>query len=67
MTELEKALSGEQFSRRDAEVVAFQSRVKDLCFEFNTTIPSSPRRGEILKELVTDTTNMSSWSRVFSV
>ena len=53
MTELEKALSGEQFSRRDAEVVAFQSRVKDLCFEFNTTIPSSPRRSEILKELVT--------------
>ena len=53
MTELEKALSGEQFSRRDAEVVAFQNRVKDLCFEFNSTIPSSPRREEILKELVT--------------
>ena len=35
MTELEKALSGEQFSRRDPEVVAFQKRVKDLCFEFN--------------------------------
>ena len=52
MTELEKALSGEQFSRRDPEVVAFQNRVKDLCFEFNNTIPSSPRRGEILSELV---------------
>ena len=52
MTELEKALSGEQFSRRDAEVVAFQNRVKDLCFEFNYTIPSSPRRREILSELV---------------
>ena len=52
MTELEKALSGEQFSRRDAEVVAFQNRVKDLCFEFNHTIPSSPRRREILSELV---------------
>ena len=27
MTELEKALSGEQFSLRDPEVVAFQSKV----------------------------------------
>ena len=52
MTELEKALSGEQFSRRDAEVVAFQNRVKDLCFEFNHTIPASPRRRAILSELV---------------
>ena len=52
MTELEKALSGEQFSRRDPEVVAFQSKVKDLCFEFNNSVPSSPRRNEILSELV---------------
>ena len=52
MTELEKALSGEQFSRRDSEVIAFQNKVKDLCFEFNNTIPSSPRRKEILSELV---------------
>ena len=41
MTELEKALSGEQFNRRDAEVIAFQNRVKDMCFEFNHTLPSS--------------------------
>ena len=41
MTELEKALSGEQFNRRYAEVIAFQNRVKDMCFEFNHTLPSS--------------------------
>ncbi len=52
MTELEKALSGEQFSRRDQEVIAFQNKVKDLCYEFNNTVPSSPRRKEILSELV---------------
>ena len=52
MTELEKALSGEQFSRRDPEVIAFQNKVKDLCYEFNNTVPSSPRRKEILSELV---------------
>lgn len=52
MTELEKALCGEQFSRRDPEVIAFQNRIKDLCFEFNGTAPSSPRRREILSDLV---------------
>ena len=39
MTELEKALCGEQFSRRDPEVIAFQNRVKDLCFEFTAQPP----------------------------
>lgn len=52
MTELEKALAGEAFDRRDAEIRTFQSNVKDLCFEFNHTKPSDPRRTEIIKELV---------------
>ena len=37
MTELEKALSGKPFDRRAEDVRAFQSNVKDLCFEFNQT------------------------------
>ena len=53
MTELEKALNGEQFSRRDAEVAAHMAKVKDLCFEFNTTKPSDPRRTKIIRDLVT--------------
>ena len=52
MTELEKALAGEAFDRRNAEVRAFQSGVKDLCFEFNHARPFDPRRTEIVKELV---------------
>lgn len=52
MTELEKALSGEAFDRRNPEIREFQSNVKDLCFEFNHTKPSDPRRSEIIKELV---------------
>ena len=39
MTELEKALSGKPFDRRAEDVRAFQSNVKDLCFEFNQTKP----------------------------
>lgn len=53
MTEIEKALSGKAFDRRAEDIRAFQSKVKDLCFEFNHTIPSNPRRAEIIKELVT--------------
>ncbi|MDE6407022.1 MAG: hypothetical protein K2K48_06290 [Anaeroplasmataceae bacterium] len=52
-TELEKALSGEQFSRRDAGVVHFQMKVKELLYEFNHTNPLDSRRTEIIKELVT--------------
>ena len=53
MTELEKALSGEQFNRRDAEVVAFQMKVKELLYEFNHAKPSDPKRAELINELVT--------------
>ncbi len=52
-TELEKALSGEQFSRRDAGVAEFQMKVKELLYEFNHAKPADPRRTEIIKELVT--------------
>ena len=52
MTELEKALSGNAFDRRDPEVRTFQARVKDLCFEFNHTRPSDSRRAELIAELV---------------
>ena len=52
MTDLEKALSGEQFSRRDGEVRAFQAKVKDLLWEFNSLKPSDVKRTEIIKELV---------------
>lgn len=52
MTELQKALNGKPFDRRDAEIRAFQSKVKDLCFEFNHTKPSDEKRTELLKELV---------------
>lgn len=53
MTELEKALAGEEFDRRAEDIRIFQGKVKDLCFEFNHTKPSDPRRSEIIKELVT--------------
>lgn len=53
MTELEKAFAGEQFSRRDEEVSRHMAKVKDLCFEFNNTKPSDPKRNEIINELVT--------------
>lgn len=53
MTELEKALSGKSFDRRAKDVCIFQSKVKDMCFEFNHTKPSDPKRTEIIKELVT--------------
>lgn len=53
MTELEKALSGKQFDRRDEEIRNFQSKVKDLCFDFNHTKPSDSKRTEIIKNLVT--------------
>ena len=49
MTELQKALSGEQFNRRDEEVRNFQSKVKDLCFDFNHTGPSESKRNYIIK------------------
>ncbi|MDE7395257.1 MAG: sugar O-acetyltransferase [Clostridiales bacterium] len=52
-TELEKALSGESFSRRDAEVIAFQTNVKELLYDFNHARPSDPKRAEIVRELVT--------------
>ena len=42
MTELEKALSGEAFDRRDPEIRQLQSNVKDLCFEFNQKIRAIP-------------------------
>ena len=53
MTELEKAFSGKKYDRRAPEIVEFQNKVKDLCFEFNHTKPSDPRRSEILTDLVT--------------
>ncbi len=53
MTELEKALSGESFSRRDQEVIAFQMKVKELLYELNHTRPNDLKRTEIIKELVT--------------
>ncbi|MFR0540249.1 sugar O-acetyltransferase [Lactobacillus delbrueckii] len=53
MTELEKALAGEQFDRRAVDVREFQSHVKDLCFDFNNTRPSDPKRAKIVEELVT--------------
>ena len=53
MTELEKAFAGEQFSSRDEEVARHMAKVKDLCFEFNHTKPSDPKRNEIIRELVT--------------
>jgi len=53
MTELEKALSGKQFDRRDEEIRNFQSKVKDLCFDFNHTKPSDSKRTDIIKNLVT--------------
>ncbi len=53
MTELEKALSGEQFDRRDKEVFLFQSKVKDMLHELHFLKPSDPKRTEIIKELVT--------------
>lgn len=52
MTELEKAFAGKQFSRRDEEVSRHMAKVKDLCFEFNNTKPSDPKK-EIINELVT--------------
>ncbi len=53
MTELEKALAGEAFSRRDPEVAAFQMKVKEMLYEFNSLKPSDPQRTEIIKNLVT--------------
>ncbi|MBQ6322604.1 MAG: hypothetical protein IJI24_07000 [Lachnospiraceae bacterium] len=53
MTELEKAFSGEQFNSLAEDVCAFQMKVKDLCFEFNHTLPSDKRRNDIIRELVT--------------
>lgn len=53
MTELEKALAGLPFDRRDMQVAAFQARVKELCFKLNHTHPSDGERAKIIDELVT--------------
>ena len=53
MTELEKALSGESFNRRDPEVFAFQAKVKEMIYDFNHARPNDSKRTEIIKELVT--------------
>jgi maltose O-acetyltransferase len=52
MSELEKALSGEQYDSRDAEVISFQESVKLACWEFNHAAPNDPRRNEIISRLV---------------
>lgn len=52
MTELEKAFTGENFNRRDPEVVAFQGNVKERLYDFNHARPNDPIRAEIIKELV---------------
>lgn len=48
MTELEKALSGEAFDRRDPEIRQFQSNVKDLCFEFNQNNQGCPHSSQCI-------------------
>lgn len=53
MTELEKALNGEDYNTRDGEVVRFQARVKNLCHEFNSLMPDDQKRNDIISELVT--------------
>lgn len=53
MSELEKALAGLPFSRRDSEVNAFQTNTKRLCQKFNSMDPADPARAEILAELIT--------------
>ena len=53
MTELEKALNGEDYNTRDGEVVQFQARVKNLCHEFNALMPDDPKRNDIISNLVT--------------
>lgn len=52
MTELDKALAGEPFDRRDKDVYLFQSKVKDMLYELNNLKPSDPKRTDIIKELV---------------
>lgn len=53
MTELEKALNGEDFNSRDPEIQQFQNRVKEMWHEYNHLSPNDPKKKEILKELVT--------------
>lgn len=53
MTELEKALNGEDFNSRDPEIQQFQNQVKEMWHEYNHLSPNDPKKKEILKELVT--------------
>ena len=50
MTELEKALSGEQFDRRDKEIYLFQSKVKDMLYEFHHLKPTDPIKEQKLSK-----------------
>lgn len=53
MTELEKALNGENFNSRDEEIRKYQENVQELFYEYNHLRPSeNDRKKEILKELV---------------
>lgn len=52
MRELEKALSGLPFNRRDQEIILFQSKVKEMLYDFNNLRPSDPKKNDIIKELV---------------
>lgn len=53
MTELEKALSGESYDSRDAEIMEFQHSVQKACYEYNHAVSDESKRREILSELVT--------------
>ena len=53
MSEKEKALSGLEFVRGDADLKRARDRAEALCFELNQTPPSQiDRRSSLLKELL---------------
>lgn len=52
MTELERALAGLDYDSRDTEVLKFQMNVKKSCHLYNHESPDSPKRNEILEQLV---------------
>ena len=52
MTELEKALNGEDYNTRDTEVQKHQEKVQNMCYDYNNIKLDKEKRREILKELV---------------
>lgn len=52
MSELKKALSGQEYDVRSQEVRDFQLKVKQLCHDYNRANPGSHEKTEILSQLV---------------